>query len=168
MPLATDVDISVNKRPRFPKRCIVCTGREPNTKMVIGDFLVGWFSFFTNIPEGWGSVTVPVHAECKRPFKLRRWLTRICYIVFFAVIWTYFGDQIEALFPPIIRNPGRKVAAVIILSPLILIDVFYPPRFDISVSKYYVTFLFIDKDFAAAFAKKNDELRRYREIVCEM
>mgnify|MGYP006969367693 FL=1 len=168
MPLCTEVEISVNKRPKFPNRCVVCAGQKPDTKMVIGDFRMGWFSFFSNIPEGWSSVTVPVHAKCRRPYKLRRWLTRIDYLVLLAVIWNYFGDQIEALIPAAVRNPGRKVAALIILSPVILIELLNPPRFDVSVGKHYVSFQFVDKEYAGAFAKINDESRRYMEIVLQM
>ncbi len=67
-----------------------------------------------------------------------------------------------------IRRPGRKIAAVIILLPVIVAEMLNPPRFDIAVGKYYVTFEFADKVYAAAFAKKNDELRRYNEIVAEL
>jgi hypothetical protein len=168
MPLSTDVELSINIRPQFPNCCIVCSGERPDTTMSVGDLAVGWFSFFTDIPEGWGSVTVPVHATCKKPFKLRRWLTRIGYLAIAVILWWQFGEQIEALLPEIIRRPGRKVILIAMMLPVVLIEMFKPPRFDIAVGKYYVTFEFADMRYAAAFAEHNNELRRYREILSEL
>jgi hypothetical protein len=127
--------------------------------------MIGWFSFFTDIPEGWGSVTVPVHTRCRKPFRLRRWLTRLGYLVLAFATWWLVGKHIEAILPDIIRRPGRKVLLGVMLLPVILIDVFNPPRFDITVSKYYIDFQFADRQYAAAFAKANNETRRYEEIT---
>ena len=168
MPVSTDVKLSVNVRPRFPKRCIVCSGREPDARTSVGDLMIGWFSFFTDIPEGWGSITVPVHKKCNRPFKLRRWLTRIGYIALAGVLCWLFGNQIDALFPVAFRQLGRKITVGAMMVPVCLIEVFFPPRFDITVSKYYITFWFADKGYAAAFAKRNDERNRYKEICGEL
>lgn len=168
MPLSTEVQLSVNKTPRFPKRCIVCSGKSPDARMRVGDLLTGWFSLFTDIPEGWGSVTVPVHSSCKRPFRLRRWLTRLGYMALAFLIWWRFGEQIEAVLPDAIRRPGRQILLAAFLFPVFLIELFLPPRFDITFSKYYVTFEFADSRYALDFAKTNDELRRYEEIRSEM
>lgn len=166
MPLSTDVQLSINIKPKFPRRCIVCSEKNPDTKMGVGDLMIGWFSFFTDIPEGWGSVTVPVHRECKRPFRLRRWLTRIGYFVLMLAIWSQFGEQIEAMLP--FPRLTRKFALIFMLLPVFIFEMFHPPRFDITVTKYYVTFEFADIRYAAAFAKQNNELRRYEEIKSEM
>ena len=168
MPLSTDVQLSINVRPKFPKRCIVCSGRSPDSETGVGDLTVGWFSFFTDIPEGWGTVMVPIHSACRKPFKLRRWITRIGYLALACVLWWLFGEQIEAILPEIMRRPGRKVLLVAMMLPVLILEMFNPPRFDITVGKYYVTFEFADKRYAAAFARKNNELKRYEEIKSEM
>src|SRR5580704_5496663 len=112
MPISTDVKLSVNVRPQFPKRCIVCSEERPDAKMGVGDLLIGWFSFFTDIPEGWGTITVPVHARCKRPFKIRRWLTRMGYIAIAAVLWWLVHQQVEALLPLAFRRLGSKIILI--------------------------------------------------------
>ena len=167
MLLSTDVKLSVNVKPKFPKRCVVCSGKSPDKRMSVGDFMVGWFSLFTDLPEGWGSVSVPVHTECKRPFRLRRWMTRISYISTACLIYWYFGAPLEAMFPAEIRQLGRKIILFPILFLMGLIEAFYPQRFDISVSKYYITFQFADPLYAAAFAKANGERNRLEEIKSE-
>lgn len=164
MPLSTDVEISVNIRPTFPQRCVVCSGEQPDSTVGVGDLMIGWFSFFTDLPEGWRQVNVPVHTDCRRPFKLRRWLSRLAYLAIAILIWSYFGEQIEAWLPEMIRRPGRKVVLVGLMAPFIIVELFFPPRFDITATKYYVTFEFADPRYAAAFALENRELRRYEEI----
>lgn len=165
MAFPTEVSISVNKVPKFPKRCLVCCEKNPDTRMRVGDFLVGWFSFFTDIPEGWGDVVVPVHAGCKRPFRLRRWLTRLGCIAFGSLMLYAFHDQIEAVLP---GRFGRKIFLFIALIPLAVLELMNPPQFDVTFTKYYVIFQFANPRFAAAFAKHNDEMRRYREIQAEL
>lgn len=136
--------------------------------MNVGDLLVGWFSFFTDIPEGWNSVTVPVHVQCRRPFRTRRWLSRAAWMgMTFLVLWL-FGDQIEALLPDAFRNALRKIAILVILMPALLFEALNPPAFDLTFTKYYITFEFADIRYAAAFAKINDELKRYEELRTEM
>lgn len=168
MPLATDVKISVNWNPQFPKRCVVCSGEAPDARMSVGDLTVGWFSFWTDIPEGWGSVTVPVHTSCKKPFRLRRWLSRIAFIVIAFVLWWFFGEWIDSILPVSGRNVGRKVLLILMMLPVFLIEVIFPPRFDITVEQYYVTFHFADAAYALEFAKQNREMKRYEEILGEM
>lgn len=165
MPLSTDVRLSVNVQPRFPKRCIVCSQQRPDQTIGVGDLAVGWFSFFTDIPEGWGSVSVPIHAGCRRPFRTRRWLTRLGYVAAVLFLYWLLGEQLESLLPTGLRRIGLKVAFIVLLLPLIVMEMLHPARFDITVSKYHVDFEFADPVYAAAFAKLNNEVRRYEEIA---
>lgn len=101
---------------------------------------VGWFSFFTDIPEGWGSVSVPIHAGCRRPFRTRRWLTRLGYVAAVLFLYWLLGEQLESLLPTGLRRIGLKVAFIVLLLPLIVMEMLHPARFDIRVSKYHVDF----------------------------
>lgn len=168
MPLSTDVELSVNKKPKFPRRCIVCSGPEPDHKMRVGDLLVGWFSFSTDIPAGWSSVQVPVHRQCQRPFKLRRWLTRLGYMALVAAILYFFHARIESIVPAAFGRFGMKVVIVLMILPVAVLEILYPPRFDITAGKHFITFEFADGIYAAAFAKKNDEMRQYAKIVAKL
>ena len=164
----TDVKLSVLIKPEFPDRCVVCSGNAPDSTMGVGDLMIGWFSFFSDIPEGWSSVKVPVHSDCKGPFRLRRWLSRLIYFALAIAIWCLFGGQIEAMFPEIIMRLGSKVVMVLLLLPGMALEMFYPPRFDITVSKYYITFEFSDSRYALEFAECNKEYRRCEEIRSEI
>lgn len=156
MSLSSDVCLPKTTRPKFPNRCIVCSGEKPDAKMGVGDLAIGWFSFFTDIPEGWGSVVVPVHTKCRHPFRLRRWGTRLAYLVIAALLWWLLGDYVVAVLPEGLRRIGSKLALLLMLAPVVLIELFNPPRFDITVRKHDVTFLFADINYASSFAKLNN------------
>ena len=49
-----------------------------------------------------------------------------------------------------------------------LLEVNFPPRFDITVEQYCVTFHFADVAYALEFAKQYREMKRYEEILGEM
>ncbi|MBL8888526.1 MAG: hypothetical protein JNL67_01010 [Planctomycetaceae bacterium] len=155
MPLCTDVRLLKSCNPKFPNRCIACSGPSPDSSIGVGDLSVGWFSFLTDIPEGWSSVNVPIHSVCKRPFRLRRWATRLGYLALAFVLWWFLGESIVAILPKGLERIGTKVILVLMLAPVIIIEMFRPPRFDITVGKYEVTFEFADPDYAAAFAVLN-------------
>jgi hypothetical protein len=62
---------------------------------------------------------------------------------------------------------GRKVLLILMMSPVFLIEVIFPPRFDIALEQYYVTFHFADVAYALEFAKQDREMKRYEEILGE-
>jgi len=131
--------------------------------------MVGWFSFLTDIPEGCGEVKVPVHRKCRGAFRLRRWMGRLFYFAVVIGCFWLFWEPMQAALPVGIERIGMKVAALAAICPLVMIEhVFFPPRFDITVTKYYITFEFADARYAADFARLNNEPRRYEEIKRQM
>ena len=155
------VTLGLYDKPRFPKRCVVCSGLAPDEKIGVGDFIVSWLGFLTDIPEGWEEVRVPVHSRCKWRFRMRRWIARLTYLVVTGALYYHFGEQIEAFLPISLRRIGLKIVFVILLIPLAYIEVIFPPRFDVTFFSDTVDFEFMDPDYAAKFIERNRDSIRH-------
>lgn len=152
------ITLGLYDKPRFPKRCVVCSGSRPDSKMGVGDFIHSWFSFMTDLPEGWGEVRAPVHNRCKWQFRLRRWLTRLVYLSLVVVLYWQFGNWFEAQLPRPLSSLGMKVIFTIMLIPVIFVEHWIcPPRFDVTFFEETVDFDFVDMHYAMEFREKNKE-----------
>ena len=149
------VTLGLSDKPRFPKRCIVCSQLSPDTRIGVGDFVVSWFGFVTDIPEGWGEVQVPIHNWCKWRFRGRRWLTRLAYFALIGILYWLCGSQIQEMFPRPLRRIGLKVVFTILLIPVVFIEKLFPPRFDMTVYSETIEYEFLDSDYADEFAHRN-------------
>ncbi len=152
------VSMRLSVKPRFPKRCVVCHQTHPDTKVGVGDFIHSWFSFLTDIPDGWGEVLAPIHNRCKWRFRLRRWLTRLGYCSLVGILYWKFGDWFETQLPRPLQRMGMKVVFAIMLLPVALVESwFWPQRFDVTFFDDTVDFDFSDPSYAMEFREKNKE-----------
>ncbi len=155
MPGVYSITLGLYDKPRFPKCCVVCSQSSPNERIGVGDFMVSWFGFLTDIPEGWGGVRIPVHSRCKWRFRLRRWLVRLGYIALTGVLYWTFEEQLEAMIPLPARRIGTKIVLCVMLLPVAFIETFFPPRFDVTFYPETAEYEFVDALLAFEFRRLN-------------
>lgn len=151
------VTLGLYDKPRFPKRCVVCGEKSPDKRIGVGNYVVSWFGFLTDIPEGWGEVRIPVHSRCQWKFRMERWLTYLVYFVVIGTLYWQFGEQLEEMFPLPLKRIGMKICLAVMLLPVILVRLIFPSRFDVMFTEETADFHFSDSSYASEFTRLNQD-----------
>lgn len=155
---ATDVNLSRDKAPVFPNRCVVCLQDEPDAKVSLSDRSGKLMSFFSPLLYFFGkksTVDVPCCSTCRGAFRLQRWGRKaVMWVMLIAaggVAWQ-FRDSVEGRG---LRKLALVGIAIVALAPFIVWEVFRPPYFDITANSKDVDYEFQSEAYAHEFATLN-------------
>ncbi|MDF1798450.1 MAG: hypothetical protein P1V81_04690 [Planctomycetota bacterium] len=155
MALSHDVRLPKDQEPRFPERCVSCGRGEPEDSYRVGTNAIGWWTF-TSFSFGRRFVVeAPACVPCADAMGRQRWRSRgftlVLTILAVAIALSLFGDM---------EGPARRYVAMgvmlLVMAPYILVQVFWPPVFDVTAFKRSVDFEFANLDYAHEFAELND------------
>jgi hypothetical protein len=157
MPLSTDVNLPKSHVPRFPDKCVVCGRQSPASTVRLMTGSIGWWTLFV----WWYSkpfiVKAPACAACSWRLHGNRFFTLLVTILLVVVaiwiVWPMFADMV----PRSVRKWAALGLGLVCLSPFILIQVFFPPAFDITAFSDSVDYEFRDSQLAYEFANLNDD-----------
>jgi hypothetical protein len=155
-----EVKMRKSDPPRFPSICIGC-GSEPTTVIKIREDAIGWWSLFRfgwlyGILTGRG-IAVPACDPCARRLRRERRLRSL-------VMWTllcagvFLGHWLFGEWTGWALRMAVLGIAVLVASPWIAWEVFFPPAVDITVTEDVVTYQFADESYAERFANENRTL----------
>jgi len=155
MALSTDVSLPKKQEPRFPDSCVSCGRGEPEDSYRVRTNAIGWWTF-TSFSFGRKFVAeAPACIPCADAMGRRRWRSRAISLVFMvlgvALALTLFGDM---------EGPARRYVAMgvvlLVLAPHMIVEVIWPPVFDVTAFKKTVDYEFASFDYAFEFAELND------------
>jgi hypothetical protein len=145
--LPTSVRLEASHAPLFPDRCVVCN-RPVETRSKISGRPYGWNGMIAWLLRQTPKVLVPMHPNCATALKWR--LSGMRTATF--LIATAAGLGAAAIG---ISKLMAVVIFVAILTPLIFIDLFWPPALDITGGPTFTEFEFKDSKYAEEFARLN-------------
>ncbi|MGC3970936.1 MAG: hypothetical protein QM775_27465 [Pirellulales bacterium] len=161
--MATAVEITLPKQqvPRFPAKCVCCeqaandrirlhhNGQSPLAVVLVP---ILWAC-------GWSTIEAPICRSCKPKFLWQRWGRG-------ALMWAATGTAVFCIaphvadLPPIVRKLVGIALVVAAISPLALLEVLCPRRFDTTAHRKTVDYAFASPTYAAEFRELNSLTNR--------
>ena len=154
MAMSHSVTLPKEIRPRFPVRCVFSDEPHPDSSATIwtlGGGFLSWFSILFARPH---RVTFPIMSRHKTRFFVCRYLSFAWFLA--AVVVAVF------LVMPYLETRGIEgklplmLGVLFVVSPFILVRVFVPPRFDITVAADNVEYEFASRLYADEFLSLNE------------
>lgn len=155
MPMSTDVKLPKTIVPDWPDRCVCCGKERPGDTLTVKTRTVGLMTLFFWWSGKFHKTVAPACRECRADFRKSRLLSQFVMLLIILVgvalaIWLlgFYYD-----------GPGKKwiVMAIVIgcATPYILLQVAFPPVFDVTVFSKTVSYEFRDSAYAYEFAALN-------------
>lgn len=158
MPFASEITLSKETIPTFPDKCLVCHKKPDSTAKIAHHSRNSLLAFLLPILMlfGWSTLEIPICKKCKPKYRFQRWGRDIAFLVFasLAIWWLYpMFDDMTGL--------ARKAAigglALLVLTPYIMWEVFWPRIFDTTAKLSSTTYEFFSVDYASEFLSLNED-----------
>lgn len=160
MPLSTEVNLPRNHVAQYPNRCVVCGKHKPDSFVRIITSTMGWWLILLWWWWGWFKpfkTRVPACKRCVWRFHFRRFGSLAAVLLIAVIVMLYVWPHWQTIAPRF----GKKYVAVgviiLFIVPVVLFDVFLPPRMDVSVFSTNVDYEFADAEYARDFAAMNKD-----------
>ena len=157
MPLSTDVNLPKSHPARFPDRCIVCGTDSPGSTMRVLTNSIGWWTWLFWFFGKPFCVRVPACNGCGRRLHLVRIFAFLIMVAIAYLSVKIFWPLVPADIPRAIRKLIFLGLFFLCASPILILQVFFPPPFDITAYKDSVDYEFRDEELAFEFAELNED-----------
>lgn len=146
------VEIDGESQPVFPQRCIACAriGSEMPVSMQVGDEegRVDYYLYGFGVSPSQGPLlTVPIHDSCAKAIR-NDFLKRLALILLLAASVIALGLYLH-------HGLLGLIAAVIISTPLLYIQMMKPVPFEFYKTPNSCVFIFANREYAREFAWHN-------------
>lgn len=151
-----DVTLRAGVVPVFPPTCVVCDEETDGTIKIAQSSANPWLGFLFPLLMlfGWSRTTVPVCPGCRLKFRWQRWGRWLALFgVGLAAAWVlmpYFSD-----WTPTVRKLVVGAGVFVVMIPLLLMQIYWPPYFDTMASSEKVDYEFKSMYCAAQFHAAN-------------
>ena len=151
-----NITLPRNCVPAFPNECIVCHCIPHSTLKIAHNAQNPLLAFFLPflLMFGWSRVEVPVCRTCKLRFRLQRWGREVvvCALILASVwlIWPCFKGWHAGT-----RRIVGGVLVLLLISPYVVVEVFWPRFFNTYARKDSVDYAFASPGYAAEFHELN-------------
>lgn len=156
MPLSTDVTLPRDATPVFPDRCIRCGQDEPGALWRFTRRTSYWWNFFVMWIGRRHTVDVPCCPPCRTRLRIQRvvrgWSLLGATIAVLVVVIPAL-DEVDR----VLRKPIALGILLVVLAPVFLYQILYPPAFDTTVSNEFVDYEFGDAADAHEFHALNED-----------
>ena len=155
MALSTDVRLHRDRGPVFPDRCVACGRGQPDASFRIRRRPTRWLSVLTALPGGRRTeVHAPACAPCVARMTSRRVVSLVVTILL-VTLGVFLALGALGSYDGPFKKPLGIGGALLALVPWILVEVLWPPVFDITVFRDTVDYEFADADYADEFEAMN-------------
>jgi hypothetical protein len=154
-----DITLSRSQRAVFPDRCVACDRPSSGHKYKFVTSSIGWSTLahvfgWLWIPGTRVSVRVPTCHRCAWIIRVRYWGALLAMVTIMAIVIWLLNPLLSDL-----NNTVRRLilfaACLIAIIPIVAIDRFLPPAFDITASADTVNYEFVSPVCALEFMELN-------------
>ena len=165
MTMSIDVNLPKDHPARFPDRCVVCGIESPDSTMRVFTNAIGWWTWLFWIFGKPFFIRLPACTGCSRWLHVRRFLDVVITIGIIVLAYGYLRPLVPRDLPRFVQKVILMGLLLLCFLPCFILNIFFPPPFDLTAFEKSVDYEFRDAELAQEFAELNQDAEWVKDLL---